>query len=40
MYNLFPEGEDKIIQADTEQYIRRYLAQHFPEARFVKVPCL
>jgi dethiobiotin synthetase len=40
MYNLFPEGEDKIIQADTEQYIRRYLAQHFPEAEFVKVPCM
>jgi dethiobiotin synthetase len=40
LYNLYPEGEDKIIQADTEQYIRRYLAQHFPEAQFLKVPCL
>ncbi len=40
MYNLFPEGEDKVIQADTEQYICRYLAQHFPEAAFIKVPCL
>jgi dethiobiotin synthetase len=40
MYNLFPECEDKLIQADTEQYIRRYLAQHFPEAQFLKVPCL
>lgn len=40
MYNLYPEGEDKIIQADTEAYIRRYLDRHFPEAAFVKVPCL
>jgi dethiobiotin synthetase len=40
MYNLFPECEDKLIQADTEQYIRRYLEQHFPETQFVKVPCL
>lgn len=40
MYNLYPEGEDKIIQADTENYIRRYMEKHFPEADFVKVPCL
>lgn len=40
MYNLYPEGEDKIIQADTENYIRRYLNKHFPEAEFIKVPCL
>lgn len=40
MYNMFPEGEDKIIQADTEAYIRRYMEKHFPEAAFVKVPCL
>ena len=40
MYNLYPEGEDPIIQADTESYIRRYLAQRFPEAEFLKVPCL
>lgn len=40
MYNLFPEGEDKIIQADTEAYIRRYMEKHFPETEFVKVPCL
>lgn len=40
MYNLFPEGEDKVIQADTEACIRRYMEKHFPEAAFVKVPCL
>lgn len=40
MYNMFPEGEDKIIQEDTEGYIRRYIDKHFPEAEFVRVPCL
>ena len=40
MYNLYPEGEDKIIQEDTENYIRHYMEKHFPEAEFVKVPCL
>ena len=40
MYNLYPEGEDKIIQSDTENYIRHYMEKHFPEAEFVKVPCL
>ena len=40
MYNLFPEGEDKIIQADTETYICRYIEKHFPDTAFVKIPCL
>lgn len=40
MYNMFPEGEDKIIQEDTEGYIRRYIDKYFPGAEFVKVPCL
>lgn len=40
MYNMFPEEEDKLIQADTEAYIRRYMEKHFPEAALVKVPCL
>ena len=34
MYNLFPEGEDKIIQADTEAYICRYIEKHFPDTAF------
>ena len=37
-YNLFPEGEDKIIQQDTERYIRNYLQKYFPQANFVLVP--
>ncbi len=40
MYNLFPEGEDRIIQADTKAYICRYMEKHFPNAEFMEVPCL
>lgn len=36
LYNLYPEEEDKTIQADTEAYIRRYMEQHFPDAAFIK----
>lgn len=38
LYNLYPKNEDKIIQADTEEYIKKYLGKHFPEANFIKVP--
>lgn len=38
MYNLYPTVEDKTIQEDTMQYIRRYLEKHFPDTRFVVVP--
>lgn len=37
-YNLHPAPKDKTIQQDTEQYIRRYAANHFPEAEFIVVP--
>jgi len=40
VYNLYPEGEDKIIQTDTMEYLQTYLQKHFPEAEFVTVPCL
>ena len=39
-YNLFPPEEDKIIQRDTQEYIRNYLAAHFPETEFRLIPCL
>lgn len=39
-YNLYPQEENQVIQQDTENYIRMYLGKHFPEAQFVKVPCL
>lgn len=40
VYNLYPQEENQVIQQDTENYIRMYLGKHFPEAQFVKVPCL
>lgn len=38
LYNLYPTVEDKTIQEDTMQYIRKYLAKHFPDTKFVVVP--
>ncbi|MEG1332943.1 MAG: dethiobiotin synthase [Bacteroides sp.] len=38
MYNLYPTVEDKTIQEDTQAFIRKYMAQHFPQAEFVVVP--
>lgn len=40
MYNLYPTGKDKTIQEDTHQFIRNYLAKHFPDTRFIEVPVL
>lgn len=38
MYNLFPTPQDRTIQEDTEAFIRRYVAKHFPQAEFLLVP--
>ncbi len=40
MYNLYPQEEDKVIQHDTEEYIRTWLQKKFPETLFERVPCL
>lgn len=40
MYNLYPQEEDKVIQHDTEEYIRTWLQKRFPETLFERVPCL
>lgn len=37
-YNLFPTDDDTTIQRDTEGFIRQYVQQHFPDARFEVVP--
>ena len=37
-YNLFPTVSDTTIQQDTMQFIKNYLAKHFPETDFVVVP--
>ena len=38
LYNLYPNVEDKTIQEDTMQYIKNYLAKHFPDTKFEVVP--
>ena len=38
LYNLYPTVKDTTIQNDTMQYIRDYLARHFPETKFEVVP--
>lgn len=38
LYNLYPTVEDKTIQDDTMQYIRKYLAKHFRGTTFEVVP--
>ena len=38
LYNLYPTVEDKTIQEDTMQYLKNYLAQHFPDTKFEVVP--
>lgn len=38
LYNLYPTVEDKTIQEDTTQYIKNYLAKHFPDTKFEVVP--
>lgn len=40
MYNLFPEIGDTTIREDTENYIRKYMDRHFPDAQFIKVPVI
>lgn len=40
IYNMYPADEDKIIQQDTEKYVRDYLASSFPAAEFVLMPDL
>lgn len=40
LYNLYPPVEDTTILDDTRDYIRRHLARHFPETRFLEVPVM
>lgn len=39
-YNTFPPEEDMIISQDTEQFIKNYLEVNFPQAEFLKIPCM
>jgi dethiobiotin synthetase len=37
-YNHIHDHEDERIAQDTLQYLRNYVQQHHPEARFLEVP--
>ena len=38
-YNLYDQSDDPIIRADTAQYLKNYLALHFPAALWIDIPC-
>lgn len=40
LYNLYPTLEDTTIQADTQDYLRRYLSLHFPDTQLLTVPVM
>ncbi|MFT4021061.1 MAG: dethiobiotin synthase [Acinetobacter sp.] len=40
LYNLNDESQDEIISKDTASYLKNYLAQHFPETKWIDVPVM
>lgn len=40
LYNLYPPVEDHTIETDTLQYIKNYLAKHFPHTDLAVVPIM
>ncbi len=39
-YNLNDESQDKLISQDTADFLKRYLAQHFPDALWIDIPVI
>lgn len=39
-YNLNDESQDSLISKDTSEYLKAYLAKHFPEAQWIDIPIL
>ncbi len=37
-YNLNNESEDPLISKDTAQYLKGYLANHFPDTKWIDIP--
>ena len=37
-YNMFPKCEDNTISNDTEEYLKNYLKENFPETEFISIP--
>lgn len=38
VYNLKDESKDPLISQDTSNYLKNYLATHFPEAEWIELP--
>ena len=39
-YNLNDESQDQLISRDTSNYLKSYLAMHFPDAQWIDIPVL
>ena len=39
-YNLNDESQDEVISKDTSDYLKGYLAKHFPNAQWIDIPVL
>ena len=39
-YNLNDESQDSLISKDTSEYLKAYLAKHFPDALWIDIPVL
>lgn len=39
-YNLNNESQDELISKDTAEYLKTYLAKHFPQALWIDIPVL
>ena len=37
-YNLNDESQDELISKDTSDYLKNYLALHFPQAQWIDIP--
>ena len=39
-YNLNAESDDELISRDTSAYLKTYLSQHFPSAKWIDIPVI
>ncbi|MGX5698668.1 dethiobiotin synthase [Acinetobacter kookii] len=39
-YNLNDESQDQLISQDTAEFLKNYLARHFPDAQWIDIPVL
>lgn len=39
-YNLNDESQDQLISKDTAEFLKNYLARHFPDAQWIDIPVL